>query len=635
MTRLTTWLLLGLALGGLLAWGVRTAHTDLWWDEITSFEGYVLPGLHTVATSYVEPNNHVLFNLLDGVLVRLLGIGDLDGVMENVAVFRWVQWFLALAAVAYVGMTAHRAWGMTAGALAALLLVTTLPFLGTSMQLRGYNLGILGTAGILYHASALFGSPPPLAPGERSSRPRTATAGTQSTSLSTSAPGGRSWWPGMAASRARFRGLLPGRLGQHAGGVALFTFVILYTVPSHLYFVIALGAVGIVVLLRELRTQSGRSLLHRPTRVHGDAADAAPAGGHEGSSGLPVSRESWAVPAQGLLAALVFGAGLAVLAYAPILGDVLDNRFVSRAPTDRFFVFSTRFLPVLDHLTSYRYALLVLALAGLATVRGGVRGDGRLAALLALLVLPFVVAFLQNAAPFERTFAHLAPVLALLLAGSIRVTAETFWPRRPSVGDAFFLGIGLYAAVTAVFAWPHVEGRLTAQFRSGDHGEQNLLANSYLARTFRPGDLAIWLAAEQARHPGPVLLAYEADRVATASYLRRHGVASYALIDLAPADPAIAGEGMTHTASFQRMRPGEAPLYFGAHLHLPGLLARDRLSPILQAVHRYDPAPRYYLATDFPAWLARLPALLPAGWEAEMARETEGFGTVVVLTPPR
>ncbi|MCA9759483.1 MAG: hypothetical protein KDA27_27055, partial [Candidatus Eisenbacteria bacterium] len=82
-------LLLLLALGALLAWGFVYDSTDFWWDEITSLEGYALLGFRAIVSTYDQPNNHVLFNLVDRVLLRLLGVRDLTAAMDHVEALRW------------------------------------------------------------------------------------------------------------------------------------------------------------------------------------------------------------------------------------------------------------------------------------------------------------------------------------------------------------------------------------------------------------------------------------------------------------------------------------------------------------------------------------------------------------------
>ena len=578
-------LLLLLSFGAFLVWGFAYASTDLWWDEITSLEGYALVDFRTIVTGYDQPNNHVLFNVLHRLWLQLLGVADLFGAIDHVGLLRWGQWIVAAGTVAFVARSGWRIFGPMGGALSAVFLVSTLPFLNFSMQLRGYGLGVFFAAGLLDACLHISG-------------------GLQTASGS---PDRWGWKKAVRSSVA----------------VTICTFGLLYSVPSNVYSAVSVGLWAVAVLALS-RIRGG----HTATDVENARRQ---------------GREGW------ILLGLGLGTVAAFLAYLPILDAVFHNRFVSVHPPDRFFVLATRLPGVLGHLLSFRYLLVVLIAFGFVwhLMRGSAAGDpsssaraSRLAVrhdvllLLMALLIPFVLSFLRNDWPFERTFLVVTPAFALLLGGGTASAARIF-SSPGSRGHALsMLAVAFYALGTATWGYLHVQGRLDREFRETLAGEQNLLGNSYQSRSFRPSEGAAWLGPKVAAAPGPVLFVHEADRVAWSSYLAREGVPSLGMVRLIPAEPEARAAGMTHLAQLQVTKPGEEHAFYGVQLSLPSLAADDALTPILEAAQRFGAVETFYVVTDFPSWTTNLAREIPAGWTAMPLRETGGFGTIWELRPP-
>jgi hypothetical protein len=79
----------------LLLWGFHYASFDLWGDELISLQEYALAGFTTTVTKYLTPNNHILFNPMNGVVSDLLGVQDLYRAMIGFRCFggfsgRWL-----------------------------------------------------------------------------------------------------------------------------------------------------------------------------------------------------------------------------------------------------------------------------------------------------------------------------------------------------------------------------------------------------------------------------------------------------------------------------------------------------------------------------------------------------------------
>jgi len=136
----------------LLLWGFYYSSFDLWGDEIISLKDYALAGFTTTVTTYLDPNNHILLNLLNNAVSDLLGIRNLYQAMDQVPLFRWLQWGVSLGTCLYVLLMGKKFFSPSAGVLSLVFLVTCLPFLNFSMQLRGYGLSMFFAAALAYHA---------------------------------------------------------------------------------------------------------------------------------------------------------------------------------------------------------------------------------------------------------------------------------------------------------------------------------------------------------------------------------------------------------------------------------------------------------------------------------------------------
>jgi hypothetical protein len=508
----------------LLVWGWYYSSFDLWGDELVSLKDYALVDFVTTVTTYPSPNNHILASLLNNAAADFFRIGSLNQAMDHVPLFRWIQWIVAVATCFYVLRLGSRFFPKPTGPLSVVFLVTCLPFLNFGMQLRGYGFSMFFGTGLLYHAWASF-----------------------------------RWNRSLDLALA-----------------SVFTFGLLYSVPSNIYFLLALGAVVLWEgLFPATELQEKSRILDRPsTRL-----------------GL----------------ALGVGAAMALLSYAPILADVLNNRFTEASPENRAFVFVHILPEVASGLVSFRYILVPVSIVGfflaLREKDNALVGAEKASSILILLLLPFLLSFLRNDVPFQRTFLFLTPVFALALG------AGTVWCLDRFVSGAgrrglLILFVTAYAVGSLGFAHHNVQERLREALRSGVR-EQSLLANYYQARGFRPSRAASGLAPFHEARPGPILLVDELDPVSMTFYLLAQGLESTAILGVRPAGP---GEPGTHIGQFQRSSRGTQSLtFFNSTLHLLDPLADGNLlTPALVAGEGQAPSEVYYVLTAFPEKNRRL-----------------------------
>jgi hypothetical protein len=123
---------------------------DFWNDELYTLRYFVYESFRTIFTDYHVPNNHIGLNFLLRGYLLLIGEDTLFQLMDH-------PWRLRILPLAWAVFTiwllylAGREWlGATAGWIAALLLVTSLPFLNFALQIRAYGASMLCMSGILY-----------------------------------------------------------------------------------------------------------------------------------------------------------------------------------------------------------------------------------------------------------------------------------------------------------------------------------------------------------------------------------------------------------------------------------------------------------------------------------------------------
>lgn len=125
-------------------------HLDLWNDEVYSLIHFQQVPLLTTITDYHETNNHIFFNLVMNIYLRIIGSPTTLTVFEHPEIVRIVP--LAFTLVTYVVMYRwiSRMSGVWAGLLACALLTATLPYYNFALQYRAYSMVIMLATAYLY-----------------------------------------------------------------------------------------------------------------------------------------------------------------------------------------------------------------------------------------------------------------------------------------------------------------------------------------------------------------------------------------------------------------------------------------------------------------------------------------------------
>jgi len=115
---------------------------DLVWDELVSLKNFVLVDLITTVTHYPDVNNHLFFNLLNNLYCKLIQVDNIYEAMDAVVLIRIYPLLISLFSIFFVYKTAAKFYNANAGFMAVIILITTIPFLNFTMQLRGYTMGM-------------------------------------------------------------------------------------------------------------------------------------------------------------------------------------------------------------------------------------------------------------------------------------------------------------------------------------------------------------------------------------------------------------------------------------------------------------------------------------------------------------
>lgn len=123
---------------------------DFWNDELYTLRHFILVPLSNTASHYPVPNNHILFSLLANLWAKLLGIHTMQDAIRHIVALRLLPLFFSGLCLVFVFLAARKLASSSAAMLAALLLVTTIPFYNFSAQMRGYSLSMCFAAAIAY-----------------------------------------------------------------------------------------------------------------------------------------------------------------------------------------------------------------------------------------------------------------------------------------------------------------------------------------------------------------------------------------------------------------------------------------------------------------------------------------------------
>ena len=383
---------------------------DLWYDELYSLNFFVFVPLQTTVTDYHAPNNHIFANLLNHIYIYSLGLDDI-ALLESPWKIRALMLLYTTVAFVYIYLIGRNIFGSTSGIAIVGVLGTTLPFLNYAVQIRGYGLSVMLLCVIIYHSMRFYENP--------------------------------AW--------------------KHGTTVVVSVALILYTIPSNVYFVLSMMlywfSSAIASFINNRRKELRYELLH---------------------------------PGTILIGLNVIGCAVAILCYTPVLSNVLDNDYVRTSGFLNFQTLLTLMPRVFTHFLSGRWMLLISALFGVTLLIHEMRRSydarriaGRLLLMLTLLITPFVLSTVRGDFPYDRTFVPLVIPFAVFF-GVTLVTALRSLPGYALVFAVTVVIISSWLALTDTIA--ERDRIVRSDLNTGNYSQNNL-ANFY-QQYFTPSKLA-------------------------------------------------------------------------------------------------------------------------------------------------
>lgn len=130
---------------------LQIINNDLWNDEIYTLKNFVFTSYYHTLTVY-DPNNHVLFNLINNFYLKLIGVKDLYALMDAPFKLRFLPFIYSLLTIVFTFITALKFFNKQIAVLTAILITTTIPYFNSATQIRGYGLSGLFVIILVYYS---------------------------------------------------------------------------------------------------------------------------------------------------------------------------------------------------------------------------------------------------------------------------------------------------------------------------------------------------------------------------------------------------------------------------------------------------------------------------------------------------
>ncbi len=416
----------------LIVWCILYLQTDLWYDEVYTLENFVLTDWRTTVTYYPAPNNHIFYNLLLQALTGLTGLRDIVTVAENVFILRAFQLLITLFTAYFASLIIKSLCKSDYYNWVYVVMFTTIPLLNFSLQIRGYMLSALLLTLLLYTI--------------------------------------------IKQEKSRYTYLQ----------ILLFTFLLLYTIPSNIYTIASVG-VGIFMLCFNRKRNNYITIMFF----------------------------------------IFLGILLSTVCYFPILNQVIDNKFSSREAPGTFYIASVFKNFILSFISKRIPFLLPILIGGSMYL---IKKKNRYFLFLIITAsFPFVFAFLHQKAVFERIFIPLTPVFAIVGTISFSYLIKNFVINKYRnviiiITSTVWIGI----ALKEIYNNYHT---VSEKIISSHKIIQNSYQNYYLSSIFKQDE--VFKKLSKSYSGSPVFLYKVKDKYATKLYLKKNLI-PYQTIDSLP-----------------------------------------------------------------------------------------------------
>lgn len=418
----------------LAIWCYQYIDYDLWYDEVYSLEEFALKDFSTTLFYYPAPNNHIFYNLTTQFISRVFGYRDIFSVEAHTYIFRGFQLLISLLTAFLSVRILKRFFGYKSSFLLYAILFTTIPYMNFALQLRGYNMSALFVIMLVYY----------------------------------------SW--SYISSKEIFSIFM----------VLISSLLLLYTIPSNLYVLVAFGFLLFCSWLYYYRKKDSVSQLYFKA-----------------------------------MAAVSIGAGLAFLFYLPILEDVIFNKYSNRGPFGLLYSFHVLRIAVVDFFSN-RFFLLLLLLPGLFIFynKSSTKERYFFSFLAALFIVPFVFSFFHQKAPFPRVFVPLAPIFCLILTIPIVKFIDNLKLYQTRILQVL---VSVYCIFIFLNEMDKNDTIISKNMVDNNSETQDLYRNFYLGSFYKQDSTMNYLS--NIYNNFPVVKYQQRDQPSTDLYLRKYNIA--------------------------------------------------------------------------------------------------------------
>ncbi len=128
---------------------------DFWFDEVDTLAEFCFVPLERTITFYPRPNNHIFFNLINNLYLRLIREPSLYSLMDHPFRIRLLSLAYSLLASIYLYRIGSEILDRSVGVLATVFLATTVPFYNFAVQVRGYALSMALISMLIFYSLRL------------------------------------------------------------------------------------------------------------------------------------------------------------------------------------------------------------------------------------------------------------------------------------------------------------------------------------------------------------------------------------------------------------------------------------------------------------------------------------------------
>ena len=126
-------------------------NNDFWQDEIYTLTHFVFTPFTTTLFDYHVANNHIAFNFLLNVLRRVIGINEVQEILNHPYYFRILPFTISVLNLFVIYVTSKQLYHKKFALIATSVFATTFTVINFSVQLRGYSLNILVCTLLMYY----------------------------------------------------------------------------------------------------------------------------------------------------------------------------------------------------------------------------------------------------------------------------------------------------------------------------------------------------------------------------------------------------------------------------------------------------------------------------------------------------